>query len=95
MVRMHGKQDTRFRHARAVALGRQLYAGAFGRVHRVTAEEERAAFDYFTKHVDKEYSFVDCTSFVVMEQHGIEVAWSVDNDFNHRFTAVPGPPRKR
>jgi predicted nucleic acid-binding protein len=57
----------------------------------VTAEEERAAFAYFTKHADKRYSFVDCTSFVLMEKLGISVAWSVDDDFTHRFTAVPGP----
>jgi predicted nucleic acid-binding protein len=36
-------------------------------------------------------SFVDCVSFVVMEKLGIQIAWSVDSDFSHRFTAVPGP----
>jgi predicted nucleic acid-binding protein len=35
---------------------------------------------------------VDCVSFVVMEKLGIEVAWTVDGDFQHRFTALPGPP---
>jgi len=92
LLRTRGKQDDRFRHARAVAVGQQLYAGAFGRLHQTTADEERAAFDYFTKHADKEYSFVDCVSFVVMEKLGISLAWSVDKDFTHRFTAVPGPP---
>ena len=33
MVRTHGRQDASFRHARAVDLGRKLYAGAFGRIH--------------------------------------------------------------
>lgn len=92
LLRTRGKQDSRTRHARAVEVGRQLYAGAFGRLHQVTAEEERAAFDYFSKYADKEYSFVDCVSFVVMERLGIEVAWTVDGDFRHRFTALPGPP---
>ena len=87
LLRTRGQQDERFRHSRAVAVGRQLYAGAFGRLLQVTAEEERAAFDYFIKYADKEYSFVDCTSFVVMEKLGISVAWSVDKDFTHRFSA--------
>lgn len=95
MVRTHGRQDPRFRHARAVDLGRQLYAGVFGRIHQVTPEEEREAFEYFAKHADKDYSFVDCTSFVVMAKYGLQLAWSVDGDFNHRFTALPGPPTRR
>jgi predicted nucleic acid-binding protein len=66
LLRTRGKQDPRFRHARAVEMGRQLYAGAFGRIHQVTAEEEHAAFEYFRKYSDKVYSFVDCVSFVVM-----------------------------
>jgi predicted nucleic acid-binding protein len=90
-LRTRGKQDSRTRHARAVDVGQQLYAGAFGRLHQVTAEEERSAFDYFSKYADKEYSFVDCVSFVVMEKLGIDVAWTVDADFRHRFKAVPGP----
>ena len=91
LLRKRGKQDARTRHARAVDVGQQLYAGRFGRIHQVTAEEERAAFDYFTKHDDQDYSFVDCTSFVVMEKLGIREAWAVDRDFTHRFVARPGP----
>lgn len=91
LLRARGKQDSRTRHTRAVAVGRRLYAGAFGRLHQVSAEEERSAFDYFSKYADKEYSFIDCVSFVVMEKRGIEVAWTVDGDFSHRFTALPGP----
>lgn len=34
---------------------------------------------------------MDCLSFVVMEKHGIQMAWTLDGDFSHRFTAVPGP----
>lgn len=94
LLRKRGKQDARTRHARAVDVGRRLYAGAFGRIHQVSDEEERAAFEYFSRHSDKLYSFVDCVSFVVMEKLGIEVAWAVDEDFTHRFQAVPGPLKK-
>ncbi len=91
LLRKRGKQDARTRHSRAVEVGRQLYAGSFGRVHQVTAGEEHAAFDYFSQHADQDYSFVDCVSFVVMERLAIREAWAVDSDFTHRFIARPGP----
>jgi predicted nucleic acid-binding protein len=78
-------------HEQAVRLGERLYAERLARVHWTTPEEERAAFGYFKKHRDKDYSFVDCLSFVVMERNGIREALSVDSDFTHRFTARPGP----
>lgn len=93
-LRVCGRSDDRLRHARALRMGEQLYAGTWGRLHQVSAEEERAALDYFARYEDKEYSFVDCVSFVVMEQLGIHEAWTTDSDFTHRFTAVPGPRPK-
>jgi predicted nucleic acid-binding protein len=91
LFRTRGHADPEVRHERAVGIGRRLWAGHFGGVHRVTEDDEKAAFDYFAKHRDKVYSFVDCVSFVVMDQHGITEAFSVDSDFSHRFTAIPGP----
>lgn len=43
------------------------------------------------RYADKEYSFVDCLSFVIMEKLGIREALAVDEDFTHRFVAIPGP----
>jgi predicted nucleic acid-binding protein len=80
-------------HERAVRLGERLYAERLARIHWTTPEEEREAFAYFKKHRDKDYSIVDCLSFVVMEREGIREALAVDSDFTHRFTARPGPAR--
>ena len=91
LVRTRGRMDSGLRHARAVEVGRQVYAGAFGQLHQATPDEERAAFEYFARHGDKVYSFVDCVSSVIMEKLGIRIAWSVDADFSHRFIAVRGP----
>jgi predicted nucleic acid-binding protein len=49
------------------------------------------AFAYLARPRDKDYSFVDCLSFVVMENPGINEALAVDSDFTPRFTARPGP----
>jgi uncharacterized protein len=82
-------------HQIAVEVGRGLYDGDFGRIYQVSAEEERAAYEYFVRHRDKKYSFVDCVSFVIMGKLGIREALSVDEDFTHRFVVRPGPKPKR
>jgi predicted nucleic acid-binding protein len=92
LCRNKGHRDPRVRHERAVRVRRQLRSGAFGRVHHATPEEEQAAFEYFEQHADKDYSFVDCLSFVIMRKLGINEAWAVDSDFRHHgFLVQPGP----
>lgn len=78
-------------HALAVQVGELLYAEKIARIHWATPDEEKAAFAYLAKHDDKEYSSVDCLSFVVMEGLGMREALAVDSDFTHRFVVRPGP----
>jgi predicted nucleic acid-binding protein len=78
-------------HDEAVRVGDQLYSEKLARIHWASPDDERAAFQYFKRHRDQEYSFVDCLSFVVMEKLGIREALAVDSDFTHRFIARPGP----
>ena len=49
------------------------------------------SFDYLVRYHDKDYSAVDCLSFVIMEKYGIQEALTIDSDFTHRFVARPGP----
>ena len=42
---------------------------------------EEKAWSYFKKNQDKEYSFTDCSSFVIMESLGINFAFSYDSHF--------------
>jgi predicted nucleic acid-binding protein len=81
-------------HAAAVKAGERLFSGKLARIHRASAEEERAAFEYLKRYQDKDYSFVDCVSFVLMEKLAIREALAVDADFTHRFIARPGPGQK-
>jgi predicted nucleic acid-binding protein len=80
-------------HHLAVKAGEILYAEKLARLHRTTAEEEAAGFEYLKRYADKEYSAVDCLSFVVMEKLGIREALAFDADFGHRFVMKPGPTR--
>ena len=78
-------------HRVALRAGELLYGGAMARLYRTTTEDEQAAFAYFRRHHDKEYSAVDCLSFVVMLKHGISEAFAFDEDFSHRFDVRPTP----
>ncbi len=89
LVRLRGHRNLGQSHDLAVAVGRRLRAGVFGRVYRATESDENAAFDYLARHRDQRYSFVDCLSFVVMERHGMHEALTFDDDFSHRFVMVP------
>jgi len=80
-------------HDLAVSVGHYLYSEKMARIHWARPEQEKAAFAYLAKHADKDYSFVDCLSFVVMDAFGISEAWAVDSDFTHRFVVRPGPAR--
>jgi len=81
----------RIGHQAAVVMGERLYGEKMAQIHRTGAQDERAAFEYLKKHRDKEYSAVDCLSFVVMDKLAISEALAVDDDFTHRFVARPGP----
>lgn len=47
------------------------------------------AVELFTARPDKEWSLTDCTSFVVMEEHGLQQAPTADHHFEQAgFTAL-------
>jgi uncharacterized protein len=54
-------------HARAVALGERLFTNQLARIHYLSAEEILATWEVFRSFADKEWSFTDCSSKVVME----------------------------
>jgi len=51
-------------------------------VVRVTAEDERTAWQRFCDRVDQRYSFTDCTSFALMTRLGLTTALALDADFS-------------
>ena len=63
------------------SIGAQFFAGELAKVHGVTDEQFRRAWDVFRAFADKDWSFTDCTSKVVMEELGITTAFSFDQHF--------------
>ena len=71
----------RLGHRAAVAFGGELMESRSILFFRATEEDEKKAWEYFVKHSDKEYSFVDCLSFVVMKKLQVREALSIDKHF--------------
>ncbi len=84
-------------HRTALAfLDRIDVLGAEGRlcVHRVTEEQETAAWEWLRKHDERGYSFVDATSFRVMRDRRLREALAFDQDFAAAgFTELNPLPR--
>ena len=76
---------------RARRLGESLLSGSAARLVRVTPEDIDSAWNVFRRYVDKEWSFTDCVSFVVMERLGLRTAFAFDDHFRQHggFTVVP------
>jgi hypothetical protein len=79
-------------HRDAVDIGERLWRGELATIVWVTHEDEQTAWELFKRYQDKEFSFTDCTSFVVMRRLGITHAFTFDEDFEQtgKFVRVPG-----
>ena len=68
-------------NARAVALGDQLFGDIWASLYFVSEDEIREAWHVFRNYADKDWSFTDCTSKVVIEKLGLATAFSFDHHF--------------
>lgn len=76
---------------RARQLGAQLFHQKLAQMHKITSTELTLAWKTFEQFDDKNWSFTDCTSRVVMEQLGIRVAFAFDHHF-HQFGTIQVVP---
>ena len=66
---------------RALALGTKFFNQDLAKIHQLTTADLRLAWQTFEQFDDKDWSFTDCTSKVVMEQLNIGVAFAFDHHF--------------
>ena len=71
----------RANHAIAVRFMERVRASNRLQIVRIEPPHEERAWVIFKRYADKDFGFVDCTSFAVMETFGIAEAFS----FNHHF----------
>jgi len=66
---------------RAIRMAEQFFGNALARVYFLTEDDIRATLELFRKFSDKDWSFTDCSSTVVMEKLGITRAFCFDHHF--------------
>lgn len=78
-------------YQRAIRLGQNLFNEAEARLYYLTTEDIMAAWRMFLRFSDKDWSFTDCTSKVVMEKLGMTTAFTFDHHFRQfgGITVVP------
>ncbi len=74
----------------ALRVGDELRSGALADVVRTTTDDETRAWKLFSGRADKDYSFTDCVSFVIMRRLEITKAAAFDDDFRREgFSVLP------
>lgn len=71
----------RISHQAAVTFGDSLFNSSIVSVIDITQEDRLNAWEMFRKYGDKELSFTDCTSFVLMRNLKIHKAFTFDEHF--------------
>lgn len=69
-------------HAAAVSFLDSIVESPRVQLVRVEAAHETAALAWLRRHDEREYSFVDATSFVVMQTLRLRDAFAFDGDFS-------------
>ena len=75
----------------AIELGAHFFGGELAIVAKVENGDLLRAWELFRDYSDKEWSFTDCTSKVVMERLGVKTALAVDHHFTQFGTIAVVP----
>jgi predicted nucleic acid-binding protein len=73
--------NSRGHHAKAVEVGNRLLTSTSVQFVQVDEKLFKEGWEYFQLHKDKDYSFTDCISFVVMKTFSIKAAFAFDQHF--------------
>ena len=76
---------------RALLLGAKFFASEFAVIHKISEAQIALAWRVFEHFADKDWSFTDCTSKVVIEQLGIAEAFAFDHHFKQFGTVQVVP----
>lgn len=75
----------------ALTFGLEVINGSFAQIIAITEQDFAEAWDVFQRFADKEWSFTDCTSRVVIERLGIQRAFAFDDHFRQFGTVTVLP----
>jgi predicted nucleic acid-binding protein len=76
---------------RALLLGEAFFGARLAEVYRLTEADIAAAWEVFRRFDDKDWSFTDCTSKVVIERRNVRQAFAFDRHFRQFGTVQVVP----
>jgi predicted nucleic acid-binding protein len=80
----------RISHAAAVEFGQIILVSKVIKIIPVTPSRWEGAWQLFIKYCDKDFSFTDCASFMIMRELNLKEAFTFDNHFQQMgFRCVP------
>lgn len=82
---------SRGERTRALQMGIEFFSGGRCLLHYLTSDEIAQTWQVFQRFDDKDWSFTDCASKLVMEKLGILTAFSFDQHFR-QFGSVSVVP---
>ena len=85
LLRVRGERE------RALTLGESFFADNLTEVYYLNSEDVRRAWEIFRDYEDKDWSFTDCTSRIIMEKLGITSAFAFDKHFRQFGTVAIVP----
>ena len=85
LFKARGNRELAFR------IGPKLLAGQLARLVHVSEQDVESAWQLFAAHRDKEWSFTDCVSYVVMKRLQIVEAFAFDEHFKQFGFAIVRP----
>ena len=92
LIRMRDK--TARGHRLAVRVAGSLLRQQTAVLEKVTEEDLTQALSIFRKYADHSFSFVDCTSFAVMDRLGLPHAFAFDHHFDEYAGIRRVPPQR-
>ncbi len=75
----------------AIAGGQLLWTQQVADLERLTTDDLAEAWEVFRRYQDKQWSFTDCTSKVLIERLGIAEAFAFDHHFEQFGTVTRVP----
>ena len=76
---------------KAIEYGQFIFSTPVVTTHNITRADIAAAWDIFLRFADKDWSFTDCTSKVVIETLAIPTAFTFDHHFRQFGTVAVVP----
>ena len=76
---------------RALILGARFFSSGLADIHKINESDLMLAWETFERFADKDWSFTDCTSKIVIEQLSIKQAFAFDHHFKQFGTVQVVP----